>query len=130
MIKRNWREVRPVVGTHDDAIVWHIFGRKGKEAPNLAAEAAYLAVFEKQTYFVKHAIQGGRKSNPHSHETEEQLYYILKGRGVVRVGDERTEVKEGDTVYLPPQDHPPDHQRVRARRVAGISGHLGERGLG
>jgi len=103
MIKRNWREVRPVVGTHDDAIVWHIFCRKDRKGGTLAPEAAWLPVMEKQTYIVKHAIQAGRTSNKHSHETEEQLFYILKGRGVLRVGEEEAEVREGDFIYLPPK---------------------------
>ena len=103
MIKRNWRDVRPVVGTHDDAIVWHIFCRENRQPSSLAPEAAYLAVMRKQTYIVKHAIQGGRASNRHLHETEEQLFYILRGRGVLWVGEEEAEVREGDTIYLPPK---------------------------
>ena len=103
MIKRNWREIRPVVGTHDDAIVWHFFCRQDGRSSRLAPEAAWLPVMQKQTYIVKHAIQGGRASNRHVHESEEQLFYILKGRGVLRVGEEEEEVREGDMIYLPPK---------------------------
>ena len=40
---------------------------------------------------------------PHNHETDEQIWVILSGVGMARVGDEEREVREGDAVYLPPR---------------------------
>ena len=40
---------------------------------------------------------------PHYHEGVEQIWIILGGVGIARVGDEEREVREGDAIYLPPQ---------------------------
>ena len=38
----------------------------------------------------------------HGHDTEEQVYVIVRGRGVMIVGDEEHEVEEGTMVFIPP----------------------------
>jgi mannose-6-phosphate isomerase-like protein (cupin superfamily) len=46
-------------------------------------------------------LQPGQAVTPHHHREIEEIYYILSGRGVMRVGDERREVAAGDAVYVP-----------------------------
>jgi len=53
--------------------------------------------------FHANILSPGVAMTPHQHESEEQFYYILGGVGVVTVGREEREVREGDTVYLPPR---------------------------
>ena len=48
-------------------------------------------------------IAPGLSVKPHQHESDEQLWFILSGVGIVKVGDEEQEVREGDAVYLPPR---------------------------
>ncbi|HXG93901.1 MAG TPA: cupin domain-containing protein [Blastocatellia bacterium] len=43
----------------------------------------------------------GRAVTPHHHCEIEEIYYILSGRGVMTVGDERREVGAGDAVFVP-----------------------------
>ncbi len=43
----------------------------------------------------------GRSSLPHKLRQAE-LYYILRGRGVMHVGAEQAEVRTGHAVYVPP----------------------------
>lgn len=38
---------------------------------------------------------------PHSHAPE-QVYVIIKGKGLMRVGEEKQDVTEGDLIYIPP----------------------------
>ena len=38
---------------------------------------------------------------PHSHEDMEQIYYFLKGKGVMTLGEEEFEVKAGTVVLIP-----------------------------
>jgi len=38
----------------------------------------------------------------HGHPDNEQIYVILRGRGVMEVGDEMEEVDEGTLVFIPP----------------------------
>lgn len=45
-------------------------------------------------------LEPGRKSLPHSLEQTE-VYCIVRGEGVMHVGDETARVGAGDTVYIP-----------------------------
>jgi mannose-6-phosphate isomerase-like protein (cupin superfamily) len=38
----------------------------------------------------------------HSHDYHEQIYFVLKGSGIITVGNESKRVKEGDAIYIPP----------------------------
>jgi mannose-6-phosphate isomerase-like protein (cupin superfamily) len=38
----------------------------------------------------------------HQHDTQEQIYVITQGRGVMTVGDEEREVVAGTLVFVPP----------------------------
>lgn len=46
-------------------------------------------------------VAGGGYVYPHSHPTHE-FYYVTSGRGVMTIGDEEREVRQGDLVYIPP----------------------------
>jgi mannose-6-phosphate isomerase-like protein (cupin superfamily) len=49
-------------------------------------------------------VEGGPGSMQavHGHPDNEQIYVIVRGRGVVQVADEMQEVGEGTLVYIPP----------------------------
>ena len=38
----------------------------------------------------------------HSHEDMEEVYYIAAGNGVMVVGEDEYEVRQGDALYVPP----------------------------
>jgi mannose-6-phosphate isomerase-like protein (cupin superfamily) len=38
---------------------------------------------------------------PHHHREIEEIYYLLSGKGVMTVGEQRREVGPGDAVYVP-----------------------------
>lgn len=40
------------------------------------------------------------KTKPHWHEKTDELYYILKGQGLMRVGKEEKQVEKGDLVII------------------------------
>jgi len=44
----------------------------------------------------------GRSTTPHRHKKTEEIYYILEGRGSMRVGDEIKPVGPGDAIAIPP----------------------------
>jgi len=44
----------------------------------------------------------GRTTAAHHHVDTEEIYYVLEGRGLMRVGDESREVGVGDAVAIPP----------------------------
>jgi quercetin dioxygenase-like cupin family protein len=46
-------------------------------------------------------VAGGSAVFPHTHPTHE-FYYVLSGRGIMTVGDDTSEIRQGDLVYIPP----------------------------
>ena len=47
--------------------------------------------------------QPGSEQPVHEHPSQEQVYVIVRGRGVMRVGDEEREVEAGTLVLVPPR---------------------------
>jgi mannose-6-phosphate isomerase-like protein (cupin superfamily) len=55
-------------------------------------------------YSLAHAtLKPGEKSLPHKFHEASEVYYILKGRGLMHIDDETAEVLPGDTIYIPPK---------------------------
>jgi mannose-6-phosphate isomerase-like protein (cupin superfamily) len=53
-------------------------------------------------YSLAHAVVGpGEKTLPHRLKSAE-VYFILAGRGLMRIGDEQAEIETGQAVYIPP----------------------------
>jgi mannose-6-phosphate isomerase-like protein (cupin superfamily) len=46
-------------------------------------------------------VAGGGLVDPHSHPTHE-FYYIISGRGIMKIADEEREVGQGDLIRIPP----------------------------
>ncbi|MEK6234677.1 MAG: cupin domain-containing protein [Planctomycetales bacterium] len=44
----------------------------------------------------------GKSTEPHYHPRTEEIYYVLRGRGLMRIGSESREVGPGDAVAIPP----------------------------
>jgi mannose-6-phosphate isomerase-like protein (cupin superfamily) len=44
----------------------------------------------------------GARTTAHHHAKTEEIYYLLEGRGLMRVGDEAREVGPGDAIAIPP----------------------------
>ena len=47
-------------------------------------------------------IAPGRETQAHSHPNTEEIYYLLRGRGVMAMEQERREVGPGDAIAIPP----------------------------
>ena len=37
----------------------------------------------------------------HKHEKKEEVYFVVKGKGKIKIGDEIADIKEGDVVEIP-----------------------------
>jgi mannose-6-phosphate isomerase-like protein (cupin superfamily) len=48
-------------------------------------------------------LPAGGSTTPHHHVKTEEIYYILEGRGLMRVAEETMAVGPGDAVAIPPQ---------------------------
>jgi len=41
------------------------------------------------------------KTKPNIHPNSEEVFYITRGKGIIKVDDEQKEVEEGDFVFIP-----------------------------
>ena len=48
-------------------------------------------------------LPAGGSTTPHHHVKTEEIYYILEGRGLMRVAEETMAVEPGDAIAIPPQ---------------------------
>ena len=46
-------------------------------------------------------LKEGARTPENTHPDEEEIYLILKGEGLVRIGDEEERVSGGDVLYVP-----------------------------
>ena len=53
--------------------------------------------------FTLHRMQGGQAGDYHSHDSQEQAYYFIRGSGQMKLDGEIFDVKEGDAVHFPPK---------------------------
>ena len=47
-------------------------------------------------------LPAGGSTAPHHHVKTEEIYYILEGQAVIRVGDDLRQVTVGDAIAIPP----------------------------
>ncbi len=55
-------------------------------------------------YSLAHATLPPKKTSlPHRFKTASEVYYILKGEGLMYIDDDRERVGPGDIIYIPPK---------------------------
>ena len=47
-------------------------------------------------------VKPGEITHKHRLKTSSEVYFILRGKGVIHIDDETAEVKEGHIIYIPP----------------------------
>jgi quercetin dioxygenase-like cupin family protein len=89
---RSIDQVAPVVEHNGTVPVWWLIeAREMKEI----TDGGYLELAN------EFEVAGGSAVFPHTHPTHE-FYYVTSGRGIMTVGDETSEISQGDLVYIPP----------------------------
>ena len=93
---RNWRDQAPYVG-HISALVWTLYQSHDKDETSPPEINRLHGI----NSFVKHGLQGHQHSDHHRHDAIEQLYFVLRGRGQLLIGDDKVDVRDGTAVYMP-----------------------------
>ena len=115
---RSIEDVAPEVEHNGTVPVWWLF--KSREMKEIT-DGGFLELVN------EFEVAGGGMVDPHSHPTHE-FYYVLNGRGIMTIGDEHREIRQGDLVHIPPDvvhslrpvsDHAPIHCFCFAVGVAG-----------
>lgn len=67
---------------------------------------------------LEYTAKQGEEPNPHTHKTEDEMFYVLSGALTFRCGDQCFEVKQGGFIFLP---HGIEHgYTVRSREPAQL----------
>ena len=99
MIKRNWRDRQPILAHGTPAKDWLMMVRK-VDAHRLPDDPD-AGQMERVRFFTRCTIEPGVSRDDHKHADQEQLYYIIAGRGWMMVDGEKQPVRDGDLVYIP-----------------------------
>lgn len=91
MIVKKLKDLKEIVAL-DDTIIREMLNPKHESTPlHLGYSLAHATLPPKKT------------SLPHRFKTASEVYYILKGEGIMHIDDETEHVVPGDAVYIPPQ---------------------------
>ena len=91
---RSAREVAPIVEHAGTVPVWWLIAPREMQNDTRGGFLELVSEWE---------VEGGGIVDPHSHPTHE-FYYILSGRGVMKIADEEREVGQGDLIRIPPNE--------------------------
>ena len=64
--------------------------------------AAPWTIGSKNLWIGLSEVDPGSESNAHSHEVNEEIFYVISGEGFIVVGEERQAVSAGSIVVAPP----------------------------
>ena len=97
---RNWREQSPYAEGHGDQILWPLLRHRDTPPIKHLTEPKDYCLTRDLYDISRNALQPRGRSKEHSHQGIEQIYYILDGRAQILLGEEKREVREGDTILL------------------------------
>tara|TARA_Y100000590_G_scaffold226676_1_gene256033 strand:+ start:13009 stop:13404 length:396 start_codon:yes stop_codon:yes gene_type:complete len=96
--KLNWADRQPHAG-HENVLINYIYEPKGMEGKG-EDETTLLG----QWRLTKHSIQPIKRGDFHTNEadTSEHVFYVLGGRGQIKLDEESVDIGVGDAVHVPP----------------------------
>jgi quercetin dioxygenase-like cupin family protein len=91
---RNISAVPPIAEHNGTTPVWYLMPPGSMREFTAGGSLELVNEFE---------ITGGGAVDPHTHPTHE-FYYVLYGQGQMIIGDDSREIRQGDLVYIPPNE--------------------------
>lgn len=86
----------PLEDEHGKDVLYQVFFEDYPEFNSVKPKS--MKTFES---FSRVLIKPGTTNEMHLHPTQEQVYFVLQGGGIITVGDEIAMVKSGDAIFLP-----------------------------
>ncbi len=89
------------------------FAAKGEAAERFDARMGQIAPLlgaQKLGYNVTSVPPGKRAFPFHSHLANEEMFFVLEGRGEIRIGDVTHPIRKGDVIACPPGGRDTAHQ--------------------
>jgi mannose-6-phosphate isomerase-like protein (cupin superfamily) len=73
-----------------------------KDGSEIRELLAYRNSVIRQQSLAEARLKPGMSTAPHYHPKTEEIYFVLRGSGSMRIGDETREVSVGDAIAIPP----------------------------
>lgn len=90
---------KPLVDAHGESALYQIWWQEDDSGKVFGAKKPEgMESFE---HFARITLRPGDTNNLHTHKNAEQIYYVMQGKGIIQVGEERAQVSAGDVVFLP-----------------------------
>ena len=101
IIVRNWRDVSPTIA-HKSGVDWRLLSMAIKTAGDIDAEVEpKFRCLKNITYVSLAKLHQGLSYEPHKHDDHEEVYYIINGKGTIKIGEESARFRDGDVIYIP-----------------------------
>jgi mannose-6-phosphate isomerase-like protein (cupin superfamily) len=102
IVIRNWRAVHPTIA-HKSGIDWRLLSMKGaKTDGDIEVEVnSQYECLKAITYVSLAWLQSSLSYEAHSHKDHEEVYYIISGKGSIKMGKEEAKFRDGDIIYIP-----------------------------
>lgn len=102
VIVRNWRAVRPTIA-HESGLDWRLLSMKGAGTDgdiDAEVEPEYQCL-SSITYVSLARLQPSLSYESHSHKDHEEVYYIISGKGSIKIGNDAAKFRDGDVIHIP-----------------------------
>lgn len=102
LVIRNWRSVQPTIA-HKSGLDWRLLSMKGdKTDGDIDVEVKpEFQCLKTITYVSLAKLQPSLSYEPHAHSDHEEIYYIISGKGSIKIGNEVERFRDGDIIYIP-----------------------------
>ena len=102
VVIRNWRTVHPTIA-HKSGLDWRLLSMKGARTDgdiDVDTKPQYQCL-KAITYVSLARLQPTLSYEAHSHKDHEEVYYILSGKGSIKIDNEVAKFRDGDIIYIP-----------------------------
>lgn len=102
VVIRNWRTVQPTIA-HKNGLDWRLLSMKGAKTDgdiDVEVKTEYQCL-KSITYVSFAMLQPTLSYEAHSHNDHEEVYYIMSGKGSIKIGKEVAKFRDGDIIYIP-----------------------------
>jgi mannose-6-phosphate isomerase-like protein (cupin superfamily) len=102
VVIRNWRGVHPTIA-HNSGLDWRLLSMKGARTDGdikVEVKSQYHCL-KTITYVSLAKLQPTLSYEAHSHRDHEEVYYIISGKGSIKIGKEVANFRDGDIIYIP-----------------------------
>lgn len=87
---------------HKSGLDWRLLSMKTKTHGDIDTDTdPKFQCLKSITYVSLAKLQPTLSYENHDHQDHEELYYIINGKGRIRIGGEVAEFRDGDIIYIP-----------------------------